>query len=238
MSGYAAVFTLLAEMRASFGFSETAIGAIAGSAFLAGFLAQLLLSRRADLGQGGLMMRFGLVASIVGAAWMCVAESFFGWLMARMLLGFGAGAVRPAMRRLAFVIEPGRAGEMLGKLAAWDMVGFLIGPIMASILLEVGGLRLPFIVLTVMLILVFPFVARVEVPGSTEPMKNPMRTLIRRPEMQACLALGAAFYLAIGVFDAIWALFVTDLGAGPIYIGVTMSLFTLPMIFVAPLAGR
>ena len=26
MSGYAAVFTLLAEMRASFGFSETAIG--------------------------------------------------------------------------------------------------------------------------------------------------------------------------------------------------------------------
>ena len=45
MSGYAAVFTLLAEMRASFGFSETAIGAIAGSAFLAGFLAQLLLSR-------------------------------------------------------------------------------------------------------------------------------------------------------------------------------------------------
>ncbi len=238
MSGYAAVFTLLAEMRTSFGFSETAIGAIAGSAFLAGFFAQLLLSRRADLGQGGLMMRFGLVASIVGAAWMCVAESFFGWLMARMLLGFGAGAVRPAMRRLAFVIEPGRAGEMLGKLAAWDMVGFLIGPIMASILLEVGGLRLPFIVLTVMLILVFPFVARVEVPGSTEPMKNPMRTLIQRPEMQACLALGAAFYLAIGVFDAIWALFVTDLGAGPIYIGVTMSLFTLPMIFVAPLAGR
>ena len=76
MSGYAAVFTLLAEMRASFSFSETAIGAIAGSAFLAGFLAQLLLSRRADLGQGGLMMRFGLVASIVGAAWMCVAESF------------------------------------------------------------------------------------------------------------------------------------------------------------------
>ena len=58
------------------------------------------------------------------------------------------------------------------KLAAWDMVGFLIGPIMASILLEVGGLRLPFIVLTVMLILVFPFVARVEVPGSTEPMKT------------------------------------------------------------------
>ena len=49
MSGYAAVFTLLAEMRASFSFSETAIGAIAGSAFLAGFLAQLLLSRRADL---------------------------------------------------------------------------------------------------------------------------------------------------------------------------------------------
>ncbi len=238
MSGYAAVFTLLAEMRTNFGFSETAIGAIAGSAFVAGFLAQLLLSRRADLGQGGLMLRLGLGVSVLGALWMCFAESLASWLAARMLLGFGAGAIRPAMRRLAFVIEPGRAGEMLGRLAAWDMVGFLIGPVMASLLFELGGLRLPFMVLTGLLVSVFPFVARVAIPGSAEPMKNPMRTLIRRPQMQACLALGAAFYLAVGVFDAIWALFVTDLGAGAMYIGITMSLFTLPMILIAPLAGR
>ena len=238
MSGYAAVFTLLAEMRTNFGFSETAIGAIAGSAFVAGFLAQLLLSRRADLGQGGLMLRLGLGVSVLGALWMCLAESLASWLAARMLLGFGAGAIRPAMRRLAFVIEPGRAGEMLGRLAAWDMVGFLIGPVMASLLFELGGLRLPFMVLTGLLVSVFPFVARVAIPGSAEPMKNPMRTLIRRPQMQACLALGAAFYLAVGVFDAIWALFVTDLGAGAMYIGITMSLFTLPMILIAPLAGR
>ena len=166
MSGYAAVFTLLAEMRTNFGFSETAIGAIAGSAFVAGFLAQLLLSRRADLGQGGLMLRLGLGVSVLGALWMCFAESLASWLAARMLLGFGAGAIRPAMRRLAFVIEPGRAGEMLGRLAAWDMVGFLIGPVMASLLFELGGLRLPFMVLTGLLVSVFPFVARVAIPGS------------------------------------------------------------------------
>ncbi len=56
--------------------------------------------------------------------------------------------------------------------------------------------------------------------------------------MQSCIALGVAFYLAIGAFDAVWALFISDLGASQLYIGITMSLFTLPMILIAPMAGR
>jgi hypothetical protein len=70
MSGYAAVFTLLAALRDTFGLGELAIGAIAGSAFIAGFIAQIALSRFADQGQGNWLMRIGMVASIVGAAWM------------------------------------------------------------------------------------------------------------------------------------------------------------------------
>lgn len=35
-------------------------------------------------------------------------------------------------------------------------------------------------------------------------------TLLRRRFMQSCIA----FYLAIVVFDAVWALFMADLGAG------------------------
>jgi len=237
MSGYAAVFTLLAALRDTFGLGELAIGAIAGSAFIAGFIAQIALSRFADQGQGKWLMRIGMVTSIVGAAWMCIAESFTAWLMARVLLGFGAGAIRPAIRRLAFVIEPDRAGEMMGKLTAWEMVGFLIGPVLASVLFELGGLRLPFYGLTALLLLVSPFVINLAIPGSDSPMGNPMRTLIKMPAMQSCIALGVAFYFAVGAFDAIWALFISDLGASQLYIGITMSLFTLPMIFIAPLAG-
>lgn len=237
MSGYAAIFTLLAQLRSIYGFSEFEIGVITAAAFLAGFFAQISLSRLADLGRGPLLMRLGMVLSILGAGWMCIADSLAAWILARVLLGFGAGAVRPAMRRLAFILNPNKAGEMLGRLAAWEMVGFLMGPIVASVLFEIGGISLPFYCLTAILVIVFPFVLKVDIPGSESPLRNPMRVLIKRPAMQSCLALGVAFYLAVGAFDAIWALFISDLGASQLYIGVTMSLFTLPMIFIAPYAG-
>ena len=50
--------------------------------------------------------------------------------MARMLLGLSAGA-SPSDAAVS-LCHWTVAGEMPGKLAAWDMVGFLIGPIMAS----------------------------------------------------------------------------------------------------------
>ena len=238
MGGYAAIFTLLAVLRDTFALGELAIGAIAGSAFIAGFVAQLSLARFADLGRGHLLMRVGILVSLIGAFWMCFADSLFEWVMARVVLGFGAGAVRPAIRRLAFVLEPSRSGEMMGKLTAWEMVGFLFGPVVASALFEFGGLRYPFYALTGLLLLIMPFVINLTIPGSESPLGNPMRTLIKVPAMQSCIALGVAFYLAIGAFDAVWALFISDLGASQLYIGITMSLFTLPMILIAPMAGR
>lgn len=237
MIAYAAIFTLLAEIRDTFGFSETAVGFIAGSAFIAGFIAQLTLSRFADSGHGNTLMRVGIALSLVGAVWMCFAESLPAWLASRFLLGFGAGCVRPGIRRLAFVANPNNAGSALGKLAAWEMVGFLIGPALASVLFEIAGLTLTFAVVAALIVLCTPWVFRVHIPGSEQPLQRAMLTLIKRPDMQACLALGIAFYTAIGVWDAIWAIFIADQGGSQLFIGITMSLFTLPMILIAPWAG-
>lgn len=237
MVAYAAIFTLLAQLRAAFGFSEAAIGVIVASAFIAGFVAQLWLSRFADSGHGNRLMRMGLALTFIGLVWMCFAESLWAWIAARTLLGFGAGCVRPGIRRLAFVYDPKRAGETLGRLAAWEIVGFLIGPIVASVLFEQAGLRAPFAFVALLAVPLAPFVWRVAVPATARPLDRAMRTLLRRPAMQSCLAMGVAFYLAIGVFDAIWALFIADLGASQLFIGATMSLFTLPMLVIAPWAG-
>ena len=237
MIGYAAVFTLLAAMRSEFGFSETQLGAITASAFIAGFVAQLWLARFADHGHGGRLLRLGTLTALGGLTWMCFADSIASWIAARMLLGFGAGCVRPAMRRYAFVLDPANAGANLGRLAAWEMVGFLLGPVLASIAFELAGIRAPFVLIGVLLILLLPWLLKVEVPGTAEPLPRAVTTLLARPAMQACLLMGVAFYLAVGVFDAIWALFVADLGASQMFIGISMSAFTLPMIAIAPWAG-
>jgi MFS family permease len=62
--------------------------------------------------------------------------------------------------------------------------------------------------------------------------------LLVRPAIQATLAACVAFYLTVGMFEAIWAVLLRDHGAETWLIGLTLSLFTLPMIFLAPIGGR
>ena len=64
------------------------------------------------------------------------------------------------------------------------------------------------------------------------------RSLISRPGFLAGLLLAAAPWLMIGVLDAVWARFMTDLGAGPLMIGVGFLSLALPSIFVTPISGR
>ena len=124
-----------------------------------------------------------------------------------------------------------------GVLAAYETAGFLIGPAIAAFINTWFGLSETFIVLTVLLI-VFSARLGVHVPAAkTRPARTIVLELIKLPAMQSCLAMGVAFWITIGVFEVIWAIFLSDLGATQIFIGLTMSLFGLPMIFISPRAG-
>src|SRR5262249_57248715 len=65
-----------------------------------------------------------------------------------------------------------------------------------------------------------------------------VRELLAIPAMQATLSMAVAFYVTVGMFEAIWALLLHDQGAETWLIGLTLSLFTVPMIFLAPIGGR
>ena len=238
MVGYGAIFSLLAEIRNTFGFSATGVGFIGAAAFISGFIAQLGLSRYADLGYGSLMMKAGLLFCIAATAWMVFADSLPEWIASRGALGFGAGMVRPAIKRLVFIDNPANAGYALGVLAAYETAGFLIGPVIAAFVNTWFGLSETFVLLTILLIIVFPLVVGVHVPAAkTPPGKAILLELIKLPAMQSCLAMGAAFWITMGVFEVIWAIFLSDLGATQIFIGLSMSLFGLPMVFISPRAG-
>ena len=238
MVGYGAIFSLLAEIRNTFGFSATGVGFIGAAAFISGFIAQLGLSRYADLGYGSLMMKAGLLFCIGATAWMVFADSLPEWIASRGALGFGAGMVRPAIKRLVFIDNPANAGYALGVLAAYETAGFLIGPVIAAFINTWFGLSETFVLLTILLVIVFPLVVGVHVPAAkTPPGKAILLELIKLPAMQSCLAMGAAFWITMGVFEVIWAIFLSDLGATQIFIGLSMSLFGLPMVFISPRAG-
>ncbi len=236
--GYGFIFTMLRELADAFGFSDAAVGAIAASGFLAGFVAQSTLSRFADRGHGQLMLRAGMVSVISGALWMCVATEIWQFVAARILVGLGSGVANPVLRRVVIMRDPEHIGHNMGRLMSADMTGFVIGPALTGLLVEFG-LRVPFVVLAVLYACVIPAALSIESPPPLEGSGGSAnRRLLAQPEIVGTLAVGAAFFAVVGLWEATWALLLGDLGAETWFVGLTASLFTSPMIILAPIGGR
>ena len=237
--GYGSVFTLLAEFRNEFGFSESQLGLIASAGFFAGFVAQVGLAPLADRGRTPQMIRFGVTLAAVGMLGMVVADELWMFVASRVVFGLSTGAVAPAMRRLLITRDPDAIGTTLGRLTAFDVSGFVLGPAVAAVMVEIGGIRAPFVLLVVANLALLGWVGRHDLrtpPG--DGVRRPTLPLLRIPRIQSALLAGVAFYLTIAYFEATWALLLDDHGAETWLVGLSLSVFTIPMIVLAPTGGR
>jgi DHA1 family multidrug resistance protein-like MFS transporter len=236
--GYGSVFTLLADIRDRFGFTDADVGLIAFAGFATGFTSQVVLARYADRGHTALMLRAGVAVAALGMVGAVVADELWTWVGARLLLGVGSGTVGPAVRRLVITREPEHVGANLGTQAAFDVTGFVLGPILAAVLAELVGLRAPFIALAALYGLALVVLLRLDLAtGRSAEEHRGVRRLLALPAVQSALCAAVAFYLTIGMFEALWSILLSDQGAETWLIGLTLSIFTLPMIVFAPKGG-
>jgi DHA1 family tetracycline resistance protein-like MFS transporter len=237
--GYGSIYTLLADLRDEFGFTGAELGMIVAAGFFAGFFAQLVLARLADRGQIALLVRGGVLAATVAMLGGAVASTFWWFLLARVLLGLGSGAVGPALRRIVILRDPAEVGHNLGRMASLELAGFVLGPLVAAVAAELFGIRAPFLVLATMFAVVLVLTFRLDLAaGRVGSQRRVLRGLLASPAMQSTLVVCVGFYVTIGMFEAVWALLLRDRGAETWLIGLTLSLFTVPMIFLAPIGGR
>lgn len=239
--GYGSIYTLLADLRDELGFSESQLGVVVGAGFFGGFFSQVFLSRYADRGYAALMVRAGLIIASGAMLATVFAQELWAFIGARLLLGLGTGMVGPAIRRVVIRQDPERIGANLGKQGAFDITGFVLGPLVAAVFKEIGGLRAPFAVLSVMFIGALLVALRLDLSAEAEDLgadRRVLRRLLAVRPMRAALCSGIAFYITIGMFEAVWAILLRDQGASTRLIGITLSLFTVPMIFLAPYGGR
>lgn len=237
--GYGSVFTLLADIRDRFGFSDSDVGLIAFAGFATGFLSQVFLARFADRGHAARMVRLGVAIATFGMVCMVFADPLWQWVGARLLLGFGSGMVGPAVRRLVIARDPDNVGANLGRQTAFDVAGFVLGPLIAAVFAQLLGLRAPFVVLAILYVVAFALVGRIPFgdTGVAGDGHRAIRNLVRLPAVQSALLAAIAFYLTLGMFEALWSVLLRDLGAETWLIGLTLSIFTIPMIIFAPRGG-
>lgn len=233
------IIAVLGELRDELGFSNTGIGLIVTVGFLASFVAQITLAPLADSGFGRQMAVGGVVLGTAALVVMTFADDITLWVAARAALGFGGGLMLPGIRRAATVLDPARAGENLGRLIVGEVIGFTLGPVVAAVLVEVGGIRLPFVVTAIGMALFVPFVARLPDDGGrrTARVEHSFDLLTLR-RLQGALVLVFGYFLLLGAFEAVIPLMFQDRGGGALETGVAFTIFGVPIALVSTHAGR
>jgi MFS family permease len=233
------VFALLPKLQEAHDLPTASLGLIGGISVMMSVTAQLTLARYADRGHTILMLRLGIVSIVAGFAWMGFAQELWHFVAARALTGLGTGIFTPAARRVIVAQDPARAGELLGRMTAADVAGFVVGPPLAVTLNHALGLQAPFLIPAVLMAVTIVFVRSItEPPPLARRAGEGVRSLLRLPAVRASLVIGATVYLSVGAFEPIIAKQLTDLGAGDGLIALTLSLFAVPYVFFTGYGGR
>ncbi len=243
--GLGLVMPLRALYGRQIGASSAEIGLMTASFLLAGFLA--------TPGIGWLSDRFGyknvLWIGLLSHAFLMLAYIFVQdpvmLIGLRGLEGVASVSVLPPTRAMMNTLAPrGRQGEALGLLSAAQTTGILIGPAVGALLASQTGYTLSFIIasfplaLAVVVTIVFlPGQGKQDTSSSASSQLAAFAGLFTRPLL---LAYGLQIVLMVsnGVVMSIWSLYMLDRGASLPQIGLSYTTFALPIIFIAPAAGR
>ena len=238
---YGVMFTVLDDFRDKYGIAESKLGLIVGAGFITGFIANILIAPFADKGHAKTLIRIGLAMQIFGCLVMAFGNSFPLLFAGRFLTGLGSGASEPAIRRIIILANPHEMGNNLGRILSANVAGFSIGPVLAAVTVGTFGLSAPFLLVTALLVLVSFGMKQVTVEEaeiSEAPKQKLAFDLLRIRALNGVLVIGLALFIMIGTFDSIWSLMMDDKNAPTWVSSVGITVFALPMIFIAPIGGR
>ena len=240
-AGYGVMFTMLDDFRDEFGIGPTALGAIVATGFFSSFLAQVLLAPLADRGHARRLVYLGMLLNVVGLVGMAVGTTFLTLVLARLVMGIGAGMAQPAIRRIVILSAPDELGANLGFLLSAEVGGFAMGPAVAAILTGPFGIPAPFLLIAVATVLCLPVIARADVQETVDDAAPAARfafDLLRSRPYVAAVMMGSAVFLMIGTFDALWVLVLSDLETADWIANLGITLFALPLVVLGSYGGR
>jgi len=235
------MFTMLDDFRNNFGIAESGLGFIVGVGFFTSFLGQVSIAPLADRGRAKKLIMIGLGLEIIGCIGMALGDTFIALLIARTIMGLGAGTALPALRRVIIVADPENFGRNLGRILSFEVAGFASGPIISVIFAQFFGIPGPFFFLALLISLFILMVSQISVPETAkenQPTERFAVDLLKDRAIASGILIGIALFFMIGVFDSLWVLMMDDLNAAQWMANVGVSVFVLPLILLGPFGGK
>ncbi len=239
--GYGVMFTVLDDFRDKYGITESQLGIIVGVGFITGFLSQILFAPLADKGHAKKLVMAGITIEIIGTLFMAFGQAFLPLIIGRLLAGFGVGISEPALRRILILSDPERMGQNLGLIVSASVAGFTAGPIVSALTADTLGIAAPFLIVAVLLVVVAYGLFNLQFKEANiedAPTQRLAFDMLRIRPLAGAIVIGLALYAMIGTFDAVWSVMMDDMKAPTWVANLGISLFALPMIFLAPRGGR
>ncbi len=241
-TGVAAVFPIAPLYVAHRGGSSVAVAIFIAGPLVANTLVQVPAGRLCD--------RWGRKPFLVGPRLVYAFLSLFlffniGTLPVltalRILMGACAGAYVPALRAaLTALSDPTQRAQRFSQLQAYEMVGLLVGPLIGgaaalwqdSAVFGVTGLAM-FIGIGPML--------RVPETRAAAGTRAAQTERFRWWSIRGIVVPIAALF-AVGtiwsMYDVVWPQYLAARGNSPLIIGLSVSLFALPILLLARAGGR
>lgn len=241
--GLGLFFPILPLFVTGRGGSPALVGIIGASALFGNVLAQTPGGWLADRYSRRLLVILSNLAYGLFFLVYLVPLPVVALIAVRFLHAAAGGVYQPAARALLADLTPAdRRGVAFGQWQASNMGGFLIGPLLGGLLASFS-LRYVFIgaaaacVLSSALCTTLPEVRRNlehAVPSGVLPIGSRRLFALLAPASVA----GAAWGWMNGAYGSAWSLYMVSLGGGPFAIGLSISLFSLPVVLLSGLSGQ
>ncbi len=241
--GSSAVLPLLPLFLRRQGSSDGMVGAVMAAFFAAGVAAQLVAGRVGDRIGHRTVLLFGLVGYAVASAGFLLGLGGIGYVVLRAGQGASAGAAQVAMLALVTRAVPAHVrGRAVSAVYGSELAGIAIGPMLGS-WFGVGRMGQLFVIASAASLLagIPVLLSRLLTAQPAGPASSPAVRLPRagRPARVLAGVVIAAVVggLLTGVYESCWTLLLDGRGATQWQVGLSWTLFAIPYVLVAPLAG-
>ena len=228
----------LRERGASYGL----VGVIVGAALVAQAVGQWPAGILAERFGAKAMMIGGLVVAAAASVTFIIPLPIEWLIVLRLVQGFGFAAVIPAqLAAVADVVPRASLGRAYGWVSGAQQAGYIGGPAIGGFLAVfgrwtvfavTGAALLAAAAVIAVTLRTSPRVRAEAMPRFT--MSGPSRA---RSAVIAVATLSIGLGLLIGIYDVIWSLYMRTRGASDPVVGLSFTLFALPLLVATPLAG-
>jgi MFS family permease len=206
-----------------------------------------------DRGGRKLPLVVGAVA-LVGATLLFACADSLPWLFAARLVQGAADAVTwvVGFALIADLFGPSERGRVMGFVMAGSNLGFMIGPTLGGWLYEIGGLRLPFLVVAAFGVVAAAGLAwmkpqerarlaeaRTHFRGAEADGRGSIRAALHSPDVRACAIAVVAAGATIAMLEPVLSLFLSsEIRLNPGRIGLVFGIAGVAATAVHPVFGR